>query len=62
MTTDPIVEQIKRYRKEHAAKFNYNLRAIIDDARHRQGTDGRKVVRRPPRIPHRQPANERSPS
>jgi len=41
---DPIVEEIRRIRQEHAARFNYNVRAIIEDARKRQQQGNRKVV------------------
>ena len=30
---DPIVEEIRRYREEHAAQFNYDLAAIFADLR-----------------------------
>ena len=60
MMTDPIVDEIKRYREAQAAKFNFDLRAIVEDARRRQEADGRKVVHRPPRIPQMQPANDSS--
>ncbi|MGR3320226.1 MAG: hypothetical protein ACUZ8O_17305 [Candidatus Anammoxibacter sp.] len=33
---DPIVEEIRAYRNEHAKKFNYNLDAICDDFKRRQ--------------------------
>ncbi len=28
---DPIVEEVRTYRNEHAKRFNYNLDAICDD-------------------------------
>lgn len=31
MWTDPIVEETRRIRDEHAKKFNYDLRAIFED-------------------------------
>ncbi len=31
MWTDPIVEETRRLREEHAKKFNYDLRAIFED-------------------------------
>jgi hypothetical protein len=46
---DPIVEEIRKVREEHAARFNYNVRAIVEDARRRQQEGGRKVVSLPPR-------------
>ncbi len=46
---DPIVEEIRKVRQEHAAKFNYDVRAIIEDARKRQDEGNRTVVSFPPR-------------
>ena len=60
MTSDPIVDQIKRYREQYAAKFNYDLRAIVADAQRRQALDGRKVVQREPRRPDAQTAQSES--
>ena len=31
MLTDEIVEEVRANREAHAAKFNYDLRAIYDD-------------------------------
>lgn len=44
MTKDPIIDEIRKNRKEIAERFNYNLRAIIMDARKRQKRRGKKVV------------------
>jgi hypothetical protein len=44
MTKDPIIDEIRRHRQEIAAQFDYDLRAIIADARKRQKTRGKKVV------------------
>jgi hypothetical protein len=44
MTKDPIIDEIRHHRKEIAEKFNYDLRAIITDARRRQKRGGKKVV------------------
>ena len=49
MWHDPIVEEIRKIRAEHAARFNYDLRAIVEDLRKRQHEGGRKVVSLPPR-------------
>ena len=46
---DPIVEEIRKVREEHAARFNYDLRAIAEDLRKRQAEGGHKVVSLPPR-------------
>ena len=31
--TDPIVEEVRKYRDEHARKFNYDLNRICEDFR-----------------------------
>ena len=49
MTEDTVVAEVRKAREEIAKKFNYDLRAIIEDARKRQATSGRKVVSFPPR-------------
>lgn len=46
---DPIVEEIRKYRQEYAAQFNYDIDAICEDIRRRQTESGRKVVTRKPR-------------
>ena len=46
MTKDPIIDEIRRHRKEIAEKFDYDLRAIIADAHKRQKTGRKKVVSR----------------
>ena len=32
---DPIVEEVRKYRDEHARKFNYDLNLICEDFRNR---------------------------
>ena len=44
MTPDPIVDEIHRIREAHAAKFNFDLRAIFLDLQERQSHSGRKYV------------------
>jgi hypothetical protein len=44
MDRDPIVDEIRKHRKEIAEQFGYDLRAIIADARKRQKGHGKKVV------------------
>ena len=36
MRRDPIVEEIHRFRRAHAKRFNYDLNAIFTDIRKRQ--------------------------
>jgi hypothetical protein len=47
MAKDPIIEEIRRHRREIAERFGYDLRAIIADARKRQKKRGKKVVSLP---------------
>jgi hypothetical protein len=49
MQPDPVVESIHRIREEYAKRFGNDLHAICEDARAKQGKDGRKVVRLRPR-------------
>jgi hypothetical protein len=52
MWKDPIVEEVRRVRNAHAAKFNYDLDAIVADLKAKERASGRKVVSLPPkRIP-----------
>jgi len=44
MWTDPIVEEIHKTRQEHAAKFGFDLRAIVRDYQRRQKLSGKKIV------------------
>jgi len=47
MPDDPIVEEVRAIRQRQAARFNFDIRAIVEDAMARQGKDGREVVSRP---------------
>jgi hypothetical protein len=52
MTVDSIVAEVRRAREELASQFNYDLHAMIQNARERQKRGGRKVVSFPPvRLP-----------
>lgn len=44
MWQDPIIEEIHRIRQEHAAKFNFDVRAIVKYYQEQQKRSGRKVV------------------
>jgi len=43
---DPIVAEVRKYRDEHARKFNYDLDAICADLVAKQEKRGRKIRRR----------------
>ena len=47
---DPIVEEVRKARSEHAAKFNNDIDAIISDVQSRQKKYGVRLVRRAPRL------------
>lgn len=36
MKRDPIIEEIHRFREEHARKFNYDIHAMFEDIRKSQ--------------------------
>ena len=51
MWQDPIVEEVRRIRDEHAKQFNYDLHAICEDFRRKQSSSNHTVVSRQPRRP-----------
>jgi hypothetical protein len=51
MWEDMIVEETRKVREEHAAKFNYDLRAIYEDLKQQEKQSSREVVSLSPREP-----------
>ena len=51
MWNDPIVEEVRKTRNEHAKKFNYDLEAIAADLKRQQKTSKRKFVTFQPKKP-----------
>jgi len=49
MTTDPIIAEVRHARDVLAAKFNYDVTAIVRDAQKRQKQSKLKVVSLKPR-------------
>ena len=49
MPNDPIVEQVRRVKEEHAARYNYDIRAMCEAQREEQKRGGRQVVSLAPR-------------
>jgi len=41
---DPIVDEVRRVRDAHAARFNYDLDAIFKDIKEREKKSGLKFV------------------
>jgi hypothetical protein len=51
MWKDPIVEEVRRVRERHAAKYGYDLDAICKALKEEQRQSRRKVVSLPPKKP-----------
>ncbi len=51
MCRDEIVDEIRKIRQENAARFDYDIAAIVADARQRQQDGSHKVVSFAPRRP-----------
>ena len=49
MQKDQIVEEIRNIREAHAAKFNYDLKAICADMKKKEKDSGHPVVSLPPK-------------
>ena len=44
MWKDPIVEEVRKHREARAAKFGFDIRAIVEDVIKRQAASGHRVV------------------
>jgi hypothetical protein len=44
MLKDEVVEEVRKARQEQAAKWKFDLKALLADARKRQAQSGHKVV------------------
>jgi len=51
MWEDPIVEEVRKVREEHAASLGYDLEKIFQDLKEREQRSGRKTVSLPPKPP-----------
>jgi hypothetical protein len=47
---DPIVEEVRRHRKQHATEHGNDLERIVADLREKEKTSGHKVVTRKPKL------------
>jgi hypothetical protein len=61
---DPIVDEVRQHRAEHARRFNFDLHAICADIQKMEATCGHTVVSLPPRMSYAaieqlEPANQR---
>lgn len=41
---DPILQEIRSYRQRRAQQFNYDMKAMLSEARKRESGCGHKVV------------------
>ena len=58
MKDDDVVAEVRRIRRAHAAKFNFDLDAIVKDFKSREGRDGERLgTLAPKRVSARPPAN-----
>ena len=44
MNPDPVVEEVRKARRELSARFNHDVHALAEFARKQQETSGHKVV------------------
>lgn len=51
MVNDPIVEEVRQVRDQHASRFNYDLKAIVADLRKQEKKARRKFVKLSPKKP-----------
>jgi hypothetical protein len=50
MMNDPIVEEVRRYRKEHAAQYDNNLTRIVEALRKKERESKRVFVNLTPKL------------
>jgi hypothetical protein len=55
MWKDPIVEEVRKVRQKHAAKFNNDIDAILADLHEQEKQSGRKLVSLKPKKPRARP-------
>ena len=48
MWEDPIVNEVRKVRQAHAAKFNYDLGAIVEDLKKQEMESNRKFIKLAP--------------
>lgn len=48
-TTDEVLEEVRRIKDALAKAMDYDIRRIVEDARHRQYESGRQIISPPVR-------------
>lgn len=62
MVYDPIVEELRQYRKEHAARYGNDLKRIVEAYQEMERTSGREYVNfEPRRVPIVKASEEAAP-
>ena len=51
MINDPIVEEVRRYRKEHAAQYGNDLRRIVEALKKKESESNRILLNPGPKLP-----------
>jgi len=49
MFADPIVDEVRKARHDYAKRFNFNLRAMAEDLRKKEGQHQARLVSFPPK-------------
>jgi hypothetical protein len=50
MNEDPIVQEVRKAREQHAADFGYDSKRILKDIQRSQKKYGKRLVRRAPKL------------
>lgn len=50
MKSDPTVDEVRKVREAHAARFNYDLSALCADLKTKEKDAGHPVVSRQPKL------------
>jgi len=50
MINDPIVEEVRRYRKEHAARYGNDLRRIVEALKKKESESHRILLNPGPKL------------
>ena len=60
MKANPIIDEIHKTRREYAERFGNDLPTICEDARRKQGRQGRQVVPASPKAAEHQDIHNRA--
>lgn len=60
MWENEVLDEIRKYREEHAKAFNYDISAICEDIRRRQNASGRTIISEPLKTPQHAQENTKA--